>query len=136
LASEVLWSLVNTFVRVSALVLILKLFGINARVRYASFVLMCFSTMYGVAATMTVLLICRPVRASWDVNIQGTCGNQIATYVGLELIGLALDIGILILPVWGIWGIRMSFRAKLQAILILSTGAWYVTTNLCCPQLQ
>ncbi|KAI1377259.1 hypothetical protein F4677DRAFT_49921 [Hypoxylon crocopeplum] len=126
LANEALWALVNTFIRLSALTMFWKIFNATATARYFSAVLMCCSIMYGIAALLTAALICRPIQAAWDNQVQGTCGNQTAAYVALEVIGLVIDMAILALPFQPIMGLSMRSVTKSLILLAFSAGAFVI----------
>lgn len=61
------------------------------------------SVSYGLVFMLNILLICRPTAAGWDVNMTGTCGNQIISYILLDTIGLLTDVAILATPLRSIW---------------------------------
>ncbi|KAI1138856.1 hypothetical protein F5Y05DRAFT_352712 [Hypoxylon sp. FL0543] len=123
LVSEALWALVNTFIRLSALILLHRVFSVTAVNRFQSVFLISLSILHGIAALLTAILICRPVHASWDPNVRGgICGNQTAAYVGLEACGLLIDIAILALPFRPVLTMQMSTRQKLNVLLLLSAG--------------
>ncbi|KAI1096758.1 hypothetical protein F5B19DRAFT_4511 [Rostrohypoxylon terebratum] len=123
LVNEALWALVNGFVRFSASLFIYRLFHPSRRLRLHSAILICISVTHTIAALMTALLICRPIQASWNSQIQGTCGNQVAAYVGLEAGGLFIDIYILALPITIIPYLHLSLTQKVLVLSVLSVGA-------------
>ncbi|OTA92615.1 hypothetical protein M434DRAFT_31634 [Hypoxylon sp. CO27-5] len=123
LVSEALWALVNTFIRLSALILLHKVFGATAVNRYQSVLLIGLSILHGVATLLTAILICRPIRASWDSNLRGgTCGNQTAAYVVLEACGLLVDIAIIALPFRPVLTTHLLMKRKINILLVLSSG--------------
>ncbi|KAI1770233.1 hypothetical protein F4818DRAFT_274425 [Hypoxylon cercidicola] len=117
LVSEALWALVNTFIRVTASVFIHRIFVVE------TLPLTGVSIVHGIAALLTAVLICRPIQASWDDQDQGTCGNQTAAFISLEVIGLIIDIAILALPIWFIFSLHMQLKKKVSTIFIMSAGA-------------
>ncbi|KAI2473859.1 hypothetical protein F4781DRAFT_6301 [Annulohypoxylon bovei var. microspora] len=123
LVNEALWALVNAFIRLSASLSLHRLFGVSDRRRLQAVTLICITIMHGVAALLVAVTICRPIQASWDSHIQGTCGNQTVAYVGLEVCGLLIDIGILALPVYPVLNLNMPMVRRLGLLLVLSTGA-------------
>lgn len=64
--------------------------------KIASAVLVGLSVSHGVATLLQIFFICRPLAAAWDPNAQ--CVNETLAYVTLEVVGLFIDLGILILP--------------------------------------
>ncbi|KAH8199141.1 hypothetical protein TruAng_006672 [Truncatella angustata] len=85
LVSEVLWTFVNTLIRVSALLYLHNIFFPSKEVRYCAIGLCVVTVLYGMISLLTTVLICRPIQASWESGISGTCGNQTAAYRILSL---------------------------------------------------
>ena len=106
-------------VRISAILLIRKIFV--ACVRLATTLLLVI-ILYGLVVFLETFLICRPMAVDWNTHINGTCGNQVVSYLVLEIIGLLLDLAILILPLPWLWRLRMPFRRKLSVSISLSIG--------------
>ena len=87
-------------------------------IRYLLFL----SILYGLVVFLEVFLICRPIAVNWNAHVDGTCGNQIVSYLVLELLGLLLDFGTIAVPSLWIWSLRMNRARKLKFILCLSIG--------------
>ncbi|KAI1768484.1 hypothetical protein GGR53DRAFT_478280 [Hypoxylon sp. FL1150] len=122
LVSEALWALANTLIRLTALLFLLKLFSPVYRLRCLLILLIGVSIAYGIAALLTTALICRPIQASWDNQDQGTCGDQIASFVSLEVVGLIIDLAILIVPIPTILTLNMPLKRRALTILLISAG--------------
>ena len=117
-----LWALVNTFFRGAAALLLHRLFGINTGTRALTTASIVFSLLHGLAALLTAVLICRPMRAAWDNHVGGNCGNQVSAYVGLEISGLLLDLWIMLMPVWLTWRLNLPMRRKAGLMIVFSIG--------------
>ncbi|KAH6659351.1 hypothetical protein BKA67DRAFT_666191 [Truncatella angustata] len=122
LVSEVLWTFVNTLIRVSALLYLHNIFFPSKEVRYCAIGLCVVTVLYGMISLLTTVLICRPIQASWESGISGTCGNQTAAYVSLESIGLCIDILILVLPVQRILSLSLTTKRKAAILSVFSAG--------------
>ncbi|KAI6092139.1 hypothetical protein F4821DRAFT_157960 [Hypoxylon rubiginosum] len=123
LVSEALWAVVNTFIRLAALRQLRKIFGVVNWLEKLFIMLIVVSIMYGIAALLTTVLICRPIPASWDSQVQGTCGNQNVAFVSLEAVGLTVDLAILILPIPSILRLTLSLKKRLLIICVFSASA-------------
>ena len=117
--NEVLWSIVNTLLRVSVSLSLLSLFGV-AYARPIIVTLLILSILYGLAAFLEAMLICQPLSAAW--NPIANCANEIVAFVILESIGLIIDVAILVVPAIVIWRINMKPSRKLGIIVIFSLG--------------
>jgi hypothetical protein len=81
------------------------------------------SALHCIAVVLEVFLICRPMAAAWNNNLAGTCGDQIVSYVVLEILGLLIDLVILVWPVWLLATLQLSPKTKAWLIFIFSSGS-------------
>jgi hypothetical protein len=61
--------------------------------------------------------------AQWDPNVQGLCGNQIASFVALEVLGMVLDLALLFVPSYVVAKLQLNRRKKAGIIVLFNTGA-------------
>ncbi|KAI0535221.1 hypothetical protein GGR58DRAFT_21294 [Xylaria digitata] len=122
LIHEELWALTNSLIRLSASITIKKIFGAIDRYRIWSNVVMALSIIHGLSTILIGALVCRPLNAAWDPNVEGICINQTTTFVAIEAAGLALDLLILAVPFLAVPQLHMRRRLKCAAIFVLSAG--------------
>ena len=122
MANEILWTLVNGLMRLVAITTIVSLFCLTKWLRYSLLGLLVVIGLHSLATVLTTLLICRPVAAAWDSDVSGECGDQVVAYVVLESVGALIDLIILILPIPGIWKVRLPWQQKLGVSILLSVG--------------
>lgn len=108
MANEILWTLVNTMIRINALLLIIRVFNVNPACRRTANVFLGISAVHGLATVLATCLRCQPVAAAWDNSIHGSCGNQAVTYIILESVGLLLDLVIVVMPQLLLCRLRMT----------------------------
>ncbi|KAH7313869.1 hypothetical protein B0I35DRAFT_436033 [Stachybotrys elegans] len=125
LANQILWALVNTLVKISALYFKLQILGVARKIWIAAWTLISLSIAYAVA-TITSLGMCSPIQAAWDPAVSGTCRDQNVAYVWIEFAGAVLDILILILPLQMLINLKISRKKKIAISLLLSAGGVYV----------
>ena len=128
MANEILWALVNTFIRIIAVILIDRFLGRLFYTRSSRFIshgLILLTILYGLAVILDVCLICRQMAATWDSSLGGQCGDQIASYVALEAIGALIDVPILATPPPMIFMLPIEWRKKLWYSSQLSVGVMY-----------
>lgn len=65
--------------------------------------------------------VIHPLRA-WDTSISGECGNQLLSYVLLEIFGLLIDLAILVTPPPLIYRLHMPWKRKASVSGMLSVG--------------
>ena len=125
MANEVLWMLINTLLRITALSLVYKIFDRihPAQNRLITWGLMVVSVLYGLAALLVIFLICHPLAAAWNASIHGSCGDQVVSYVALEIIGALIDLAILIAPLPHLICSQVQWRRKIVTAAWLSAGS-------------
>ena len=74
----------------------------------------------------------------WNTQIQGTCGNQIISYLVLEVLGLLLDSIIMVVPIFGLLKAENPTREKVCFMMMFSIGILQVVpcprSSLCTDQ--
>jgi hypothetical protein len=119
-ANEIIWCVVNTLIRVSASMSLCRIFSYWCEI----YLLLVFvSVLYCIIVVLVSFLICRPLLAAWNPYVNGVCGNEVMVYTVLEALGLVIDITIIIAPVYRIWCVTSSLRAKLGPMILFSLGA-------------
>ena len=113
--------MVNNFIRISAIILSKKIFSIET-LRWIWRLLLILSVLYGLVIILEIFLICRPMAVDWNASINGKCGNQIASYVVLEILGLLLDFIIIMTPILMIWLLCMDRALRFKISIIFSIG--------------
>ena len=129
--NETLWGLVNTLIRMSAVLFIKKIFRPANIIRKIALGLLVLCILYGLVALLEIFLICRPMAVDWNTQIKGTCGNQITSYLVLEVLGLLLDFTIMVVPIHCIWNLpRTAKTKKVRAMILFSIGILQVISCL------
>ena len=123
LVSQTLWGLVNTLIRTSAILFIGRVFGGARGMHLITRLLLVLSILYGLVVFLEVFLICRPMAVDWNVHIDGVCGDQVLSYLVLEVLGLVLDFGILTVPIPYIWRLDITLTRKISIATTFSIGA-------------
>lgn len=85
--------------RVAAILFVKFIFGQVAWTILVWRGLAVFSILHWIAITLVTFLIYRPVVAAWDASANGKCGDQVASYVALGVVGAVIDLIILAFPI-------------------------------------
>ena len=88
----------------------------------ATKLLMVTVILYGLIVLLETFLICRPLAVDWNAHTRGTCGDQVVSYVVLEVLGLFLDFAILVVPLPSIWKLQISVRRRMLIAIDFSIG--------------
>ena len=114
--------MVNTFIRISAILFVKKAFSAST----ISLFLIALSVLYGLAVFLEVFLICRPMAVDWNTHVDGTCNDQIISYLVLEVLGLLLDLTIAAVSIPYLWALQMALAKKFLTQSMFSIGALQV----------
>jgi hypothetical protein len=68
------------------------------------------------------LFLCKPVAASWDPSIKGTCQSQKPLPYASGIFGFMSDFYIFFLPIPTIWSLNMPILKKIRLMLAFGIG--------------
>lgn len=124
---QVLYCACLIFVKSSICVALIRLVA-SRRMLYVLYGILALSASYGFIAMMTVLLQCRPLRATWEPEA-GTCASQevivnISYFV--TACSIATDFACSIMPYVILWNLQMRRSLKFTVAAMLSLGFLYV----------
>lgn len=86
----------------------------------------CLCALHTLACILDLSLICRPISAQWNSDINATCGDQRLSFIILESTAIILDLVILIAPVYVVWKLRLPRKKRLALCLVFELGAMSV----------
>lgn len=113
---------VLAFVKQSVLVFILRIAGLNQRVRMVCYLTSVFNMAEMVSALVVVIFQCKPVESFWHVELGQECINQEAFAISTTLLTILTDIVVVALPFYVFLGLQMSRKKKIALILVFSMG--------------
>jgi hypothetical protein len=124
---QILYCASLIFIKSSICVALIRLV-ISKRLLYTLYAILTLSASYGFIAMMTVLLQCRPLKATWDPSA-GTCSNG-AIIVRLSYFvtacSITTDFACAVMPFVILWNLQMRKRLKFTIAAMLSLGFLYV----------
>ena len=110
-----------TAVKVSILDLYMTIFRVARFVKIVRGFI-AFQILFGTVVLLQVLLTCRPLAFNWDRTLNGTCGNQTASYISVHIMNLILDLSIAALPMPVLWSLKMAVTKKVGISFLFSIG--------------
>ena len=110
------------FVKLSLLILLYRVFGVNRYFRWANYAVVAFWTLYSVTDTFIVIFQCIPIHKAWAPEIDGHCINLIELGVSSGYINISTDLMILLLPIPMVWSLQLSVKNRLAIMSIFATG--------------
>ncbi|RMY91677.1 hypothetical protein D0862_09680 [Hortaea werneckii] len=117
-----LWALTVSVTKASLLMQYLRIFS-TPRVRGACYALLAALLPALLWAVLGGTLLCRPVRKLWDPEVQGgACMSAEKYWVSVAGLDIGLDVLVLVLPLPGIWGLRLPRRQKVGLVVVFLLG--------------
>ncbi|KAF7558016.1 hypothetical protein G7Z17_g316 [Cylindrodendrum hubeiense] len=125
---ELLYLGVLPVTKISILLFYLKIFP-GAGFRIACFIFIGLNVAYFIAFELVSIFQCTPIEGAWrawDKEFPAECRNINMQGWMAAIINIVLDLGTLILPLRELWRLNMSWRKKIQIILMFCVG-FFVT---------
>ncbi|KAI2617137.1 hypothetical protein GGR54DRAFT_608378 [Hypoxylon sp. NC1633] len=124
-ASEVLYILSSTFIRLSVLALYWRIFPTRSmKIECIALGSLCIS--WAVACEILDFVQCRPLHAFWDIELQQSpdtlCIDFVQFFLGNSIANCIIDFATLILPIREVMRLQQSTSKKLGICLIFLLG--------------
>lgn len=78
--------------------------------------------LWALAATLTALLICRPLAYYWDQTLDGSCSDMVLTYQIAGSLNIATDVIVLLLPLPYLFRLELALQTKLALVATFAIG--------------
>ncbi|KFY36023.1 hypothetical protein V494_05383 [Pseudogymnoascus sp. VKM F-4513 (FW-928)] len=116
-----------TLTKMSILLQLRRIFGVNKSMHYATLTMMVVVMAYGIESVTIGIFTCTPVRAYWDLKIQASsrCLPQDKVYYANGGLNIATDLIIATLPIYSVWKLQIDIRQKIALMVVLALG-WFV----------
>ncbi|KAK4203457.1 hypothetical protein QBC40DRAFT_24205 [Triangularia verruculosa] len=119
------YNLTTLFVKMSILSFYLRFATANHKFRIAVYMVMFFVVGYTIPNAFLFLYICKPMEFYWNWTIEGgSCINQQAAFDSSNILNMATDFMILLMPIWMLWDLRVGIRRKVGVVGILMAGGF------------
>ena len=128
-SSEIIWATSIPIIKISILLLYVRIFGRLRYMRITAWVIGIFSICWGIMVILVCALQCRPVQYTWDKSIQGTCINAPLFFIIGSAPNVFTDFVILALPLHAVWNLQTTKFQKVSLLCIFSLGSLYVCSS-------
>jgi hypothetical protein len=71
---------------------------------------------------ITFFVICQPFAMTYDPTVQGTCGNQTASFQAIAGLNIVTDAIMILLPMGTVWHLNLRKRVKAGLTSIFFIG--------------
>jgi hypothetical protein len=118
---ELIYATSISTIKLSILLFYLRVF-VNRGLRRATMAAIIFVSVWSVGNILQVFLICRPFAKTYTPQLDGTCGDQVASFIAIGSFNIITDVIILTLPLPTVWALKMSTPAKLGLTGVFLVG--------------
>jgi hypothetical protein len=120
-AYELIYATAISTIKLSVMLFYLRVF-VNRGLRLATKLALGFVATWSAANILQVFLICRPFAKTYSLTVEGTCGDQIASFIAIGAFNIITDIIIITLPLPTVWSLKMSTAGKLGITGVFLVG--------------
>ncbi|KAK6222628.1 hypothetical protein LQW54_000808 [Pestalotiopsis sp. IQ-011] len=117
-----IWSTSTTAFRLAILLLYKEVFFAQTVVRRGSMILIAVVIANELQCVVVDLVLCRPIRGSWDLSVERQCGNILKAEIASAVINMVIDILVTFLPLPVIWHLQLSKQKKFALTGAFSVG--------------
>lgn len=121
--------LVQNLAKISILLLFLRIFP-GDRFRLVTKISLTWMTCHLIAFSTAVTLQCIPVRAIWNLTLNGTCINAGAVVTAGAGLSIFEDIAIILLPVRELQHLNLSLRKRMAVMALFALGSLCVSHSI------
>lgn len=113
-------------VKVSILLLYLRLFARNRITKYSTYACLVFVGAYSLACELSVGFGCRPLRKRFAKEIPGSCIDFQRLILVQNCLNIVSDAFMVLIPIPAAWALQLPRRQKIGVIAIFATASVYV----------
>ncbi|KAH6607375.1 integral membrane [Trichoderma cornu-damae] len=117
-------------VKLSVLFFYIRVFP-TKQMRLATNIVIGFITTWAVASILMFFLICRPLAASYNPAVKGTCGNQISAFISVGVYNIITDLIVVTLPLRTIWTLNTKKQMKISLTALFLAGLLVSAVAIC-----
>lgn len=132
-ACEILYFLQITLLKLTLLFFFLRIFP-KPVIRRLLWGTITFTCLWGTASTITAIFQCSPISLywnSWDKSDRpGKCININALAWSNAIISIVLDIWMLVLPLYEIFRLQLSWRKKISVAIMFCVGTFVTVVSI------
>jgi hypothetical protein len=127
---SILYFAIVTSIKISILLLYRRIFSIDRSFRLQSLLIGIVVIAFWLAATMTTLLNCRPLKYSWiGLSLEQHCINYNIFWMATGSAEVVIDSIILALPVRMVLNLQLSTKRKFSIMLVFLLGGLCVRSS-------
>ena len=122
-STELIWAASIPLIKVSILLLYVRIFGRQRYFRFTAYGLGLFTICWSIMVILVCAFQCQPVQYIWDKSIDGTCINALEFFVVGSTIDVVTDFAILLLPLPSVVRLQLSVFQRVSLVGIFLLGS-------------
>ena len=122
-STELLWTVAVFLVKISILLLYVRIFGRLRWMRVSCWIMGAYTTAWAIMVVVVCFTQCQPLALIWDKTIEGTCIDSWLFFVIGSSLNTFGDLVLLVLPLPAVWGLQLGKfqRVSLMGIFLLGS---------------
>ncbi|CAI6303599.1 unnamed protein product [Periconia digitata] len=122
-AQSLLYHLAVNLVKASILIQYRRIFGRTSKMTIRCTNALLLTTIVSCAwGFFGVLLLCRPIKRYWEIEIPGYCINAEAHFWSTSVLGVVLDVAIWVLPIPVVRKLEVRGRQRVGLAVVFGLG--------------
>lgn len=122
-ASELIWAASLPIIKISILLLYIRIFGRLRYFRILAYIIGIFSICWAIMVIIVCSFQCRPIQILWDRNVSGTCINTHLFFILGSAPNVFTDFVLLALPLPAVWSLHTTRVQKVSLTVIFVLGS-------------
>ncbi|KAL8829587.1 MAG: hypothetical protein Q9191_001938 [Dirinaria sp. TL-2023a] len=122
IAQGCIYGFATYWAKLTIVLLLLRIFGVDNRFRLAAWILIIFWTLYLIIGQFLLIFHCSPTNKSWDPLLPGHCLNITRLGIASGYVYIIYDFFFILLPVPMVWRLQLATKLKLGVISVFLTG--------------
>ncbi|MCJ1454868.1 hypothetical protein MMC28_005221 [Mycoblastus sanguinarius] len=110
------------FVKISILLFYLRVFQLQAKLRYIIYFLFAYCTIYYWVAFFSIIGLCNVKNRSWDITLQENCFADARLTLTIGGLDLVADVLILAFPVPMVLKLRITWAQRIYLLFVFLAG--------------
>lgn len=122
-ASELIWAASIPIIKISILLLYIRIFGRLRYFKILAYIIGVFSICWAIMVILVCAFQCRPVQLVWDKSVSGTCINAPLFFIIGSAPNVFTDFVLLVLPLPAVWNLHTTRAQKISLTVIFLLGS-------------
>lgn len=115
-AAQLIYITTNALTKCSVALLLARLILLRSRL-IVCYGLVAVSALWGLASFLVIAIKCTD-RPPWVLVGPGKCVNTTLTWQVITAVNVAIELGLLAIPVWLVWSLQTNFSRKLTVVAV------------------